>query len=370
MSTRRSKGEGSVGRISDGRWRFRRTIDGKTLVAYGKTKAEALKAGKIKVDEHVRAPRGREAASTTVPRFVEWWRDNVLPNEELAPSTIKNNEYNAKALIESPEIAVPLNKLQPSDVQRMIGRWRADGDAPNTIRLRYNTLDKVLKTAVADGILSGNVMKAVKRPSAGAPRVVQIDEDKLDAALDLLGDAWRPMILLTAATGMRRGEVCGLQWGDVDLEAGELLIRRQLTGDLEHRPPKGKKARRVPLGDEAVEMLRRHRLRELEVGLMRGYAVDDTTPVFTSDKLDGAVVRPASLQQAWKRACDKVGLEQTRIHDLRHRAIWLMQHRGANAKVVAEIVGHSDVRMTLGVYTAATSDQMRAAVQSIDKRTG
>jgi integrase len=370
MSTRRSKGEGSVGRISDGRWRFRRTIDGKTLVAYGKTRAEALKAGKIKVDEHVRAPRGREAASTTVPRFVEWWRDNVLPNEELAPSTIKNNEYHAKALIESPEIAVPLNDLKPSDVRQMLGRWHREGVAQNTIRLRHNTLDKVLRTAVTEGILSSNVMDNVKRPSSGDPRVVQIDEDKLDAALAILGDAWRPMILLTAATGMRRGEVCGLQWGDVDLEAGELLITRQLTGDLEYRPPKGKKARRVPLGDEAVEMLRRHRLRELEVGLMRGYAVDGTTPVFTSDKLDGAVVRPASLSQAWNRACRKVGLEDTRIHDLRHRAIWLMQHRGHNAKVVAEIVGHSDVRMTLGVYTAATSDQMRAAVQSIDKRTG
>jgi len=152
-----------------------------------------------------------------------------------------------------------------------------------------------------------------------------------------------------AHCGLRQGELLGLQWEDVNLEAGTLQIRRTLS-DGEFTPPKTAKSRRsVNLTPTAIEALKRHSKRQAEEMTKVDTQYQDQGLIFAS--LVGTPLSRRNLTRSFKALLQRAGLPHTtRCHDLRHTCATLLVGRGFNGKFVQELLGHSTIAITLDTY--------------------
>lgn len=180
-----------------------------------------------------------------------------------------------------------------------------------------------------------------------------------------LAGLWR----LAPLTGMRRGEILGPKWEEVDLERGELPIRRTLSrgkgGSWEIRTPKTAAGRRsIALPSSAVEALKRHRVREVERRLELGPVWSDSGFVFTNGT--GGPFAVNVLDAQFRRLIATAGVPKIRFHDLRHTCATLMLANGEHPKVVAERLGHSDGGITLNRYSHVSSGMQRGAASRAD----
>jgi len=189
------------------------------------------------------------------------------------------------------------------------------------------------------------------------------------------GDRLEALYVLAVTTGMRRGELLGLKWSDVDLENSRLSIRRTLTrtdngkhvglGDTKTR----KSRRTIPLTPQAVEALRRHLKRQLAQIEARGDLYEDQGLVFTTEV--GTLINPSNLRQrSLAPLLKKAGLPHIRFHDLRHTCATLLLLKGVHPKFVQELLGHATIAITLDTYSHVlpsmgnqTADAMEAVLQ-------
>jgi integrase len=152
--------------------------------------------------------------------------------------------------------------------------------------------------------------------------------------------------------GLRRGEVCGLRWSDVHLDAGRLSIVQThvvVSQKVVVSEPKTAAGRRsVPLDAELVRILRAHRARQIEERLLAGPSWEDSGLVFVNQL--GMGLRPQYLSRRVRTLTLQAGLRPIRLHDLRHSAASMMLADGTPVKVVSEMIGHSDPAITMGVY--------------------
>jgi integrase len=157
---------------------------------------------------------------------------------------------------------------------------------------------------------------------------------------------------LLAMTGMRRSEVVGLRWSDVDLDRHHLTVNQAATvvdGDEVVDVPKTRRSRRViDLDPDTVSLLQRHRSRQLELYLRLGVSATASDRVFTNEI--GDPIRPGSIGQAFRRLAQAVDVPLIRLHDLRHTHASHLLIAGVNVKVVSERLGHASVSFTLDTY--------------------
>jgi integrase len=173
----------------------------------------------------------------------------------------------------------------------------------------------------------------------------------LDAAC---GDRLEALYVLAVSTGMREGELLGLKWADVDLEAGALRVRRTLTrsgGKVSLGEPKTKKSRRtVRLTPRAVEALKRHRVRQAGERLKAGSLHEDQGLVFAGE--GGGLVNPSNLRQrSFLPLLKWAGLPGITFHDLRHTCASLLFQKNVHPKFVQELLGHASIVITLDTYS-------------------
>jgi integrase len=164
-----------------------------------------------------------------------------------------------------------------------------------------------------------------------------------------------PLWRLAAQTGMRRGELLGLRWSDVDLDAGRIAVRQQLLRGGERiafGPPKTKAGRRsIKLDTVTVDVLRSHRAHQNEHGRLKlGQAYrSDLDLVFA--RLDGSAHDPDVVSQQFEAASKRAGVKRIRFHDIRHTHASLALQAGIHPKVVQERLGHSSIAVTLDRYS-------------------
>ena len=183
------------------------------------------------------------------------------------------------------------------------------------------------------------------RPSAAA-EMRALDEPQTAKLLEVaMGTPWSVPVLLAAATGLRRGEVLGLRWADVDLEAGKLTVQQTLEetrAGLAFKLPKTAKSRRcIPIPGFAVATLRQHRAEQAKQKLRLGPAYKDHGLVCA--RTTGEPIRPDVLSHAFVKLVRQTGLPPVRFHDLRHSHASQLLKIGINPKVVSERLGHSTV---------------------------
>jgi len=254
---------------------------------------------------------------------------------------------------------VKLAALTPKHVEAALTVISAGGGkdgkalSGRSCQLAYTILKMALAHAVRGGYCRRNVAESVNRPGAKRNEMKYWNEQEVTTFLrsvekDREYAAWCLFVVL----GPRRGEVCGLRWSDVDLEAGTMRVihtRVSVGGDVQESEPKTAAGKRtIPLSPDLVEVLRRHRKRQLADRLAAGPAWTDTGLVFVRE--DGLPARPETFSDRFATLAREAGVPVIRLHDTRHTAATIMLKNGVPVKVVSEILGHASVTITLSLY--------------------
>lgn len=268
---------------------------------------------------------------------------------------------------------LPLDTLEGRMLTAMYAELlapRPDGRAslkPKTIRNIHIVVHKLLADAVEDEIIAVNPADRAKRPRRSAapdPELLFWTPAELAQFLsatrgDDLGVLWH----LAAMTGMRRGELLGLHWSDVDLESARVSVRRNLVSvayRVIETSPKTNRARVIDLDTETVE-----RLHGLRACRNAPAAREGQGRVFL--RHDGAALHPDLVSQAFRKAIRQVGVRRIRFHDLRHTHATIALRAGVPAKVISERLGHSTPEFTLRQYAHVIPGmQAEAAAQIAD----
>jgi integrase len=233
-------------------------------------------------------------------------------------------------------------------------RDRRGGLAPKTVRNIHGVLHAALRDAVRWGYLPRNVATLADLPKGMAPEMRVWSPEQLRAFLDQVrGDPLYAAWLLLATTGMRRGEVAGLRWVDVDLDAGRVSPRRPrvvVNYEVVVSEPKTAKGRRsLALDPATVAALREHRTRQLEQRLAVGPRWQDSGLVFTWP--DGRPIHPERFTRWFEQHARAAGLPKIRLHDVRHSYATAALAAGVPAKVVSERLGHATIAITMDTYS-------------------
>ncbi|MBC3191650.1 site-specific integrase [Pseudonocardia sp. C8] len=265
---------------------------------------------------------------------------------------------------------VRLVALVPADVERML-RDLADrggkGGRPlsgRSCQVAYGVLRQALDHAQRAGYVSRNVAGLVDRPGAVKREMRCWTAAEAQKFLTFVADdplyvAWA----LFLARGLRRGEVAGLRWQDVDLDAGTLRIvhtRVSVGGKVETSEPKTAAGRRtIHLDPGLVGLLREHRKHQMEARLACGPHWQETGYVVVRD--DGRPPHPEHFSDRFEVLCKAADVPVIRLHDLRHTAVSLALADGTPIKVVQELAGHSSPTITASVYAHSMPGQHEAA---------
>lgn len=360
---RRGRGEGSIFQRADGRWvsviSLGKGADGKRKRrwVYGWTKTEVqdelTKLKGAKLNDTLAMP-SRE----TVGQFLERWLIDVA-RPRIRYGTFVNYEGIVRNHI-APRIGgVGLQKLRPAHVQRLY----ADIQNAHARKLAHCVLRLALIDAVRAGDVVRNVCEAVDPPKIARPEMQTLDAEQAQRLLaEADGDRLAALYWVAITTGLRLGELFGLQWQDVDLKAGTLSVRRSqsdVKGRLALEEPKTAKGRRqVTLPPETVEALVEHRKRML----VEGHAGADR--VFSNVE-GGPLRRPDFQRRSFKPMLKRAGLPNIRFHDLRHTSATLLLSQGVHPKVVQERLGHSQISVTLDVYSHVLPGMQRDAADKL-----
>jgi len=192
--------------------------------------------------------------------------------------------------------------------------------------------------------------------------------EQLRTFLEVVDDHHHGALFRVAAmTGLRRAELCGLRWVDVELDQAELVVRQSIT-TVNHVPtvstPKTSRSRRkVNLDPGTVARLRRHRTEQLEQRMLMGGGWTDGGLVFAMP--DGSPWNPDVITRRFTLLIEKAGLPRIRLHDLRHTHASHLLAAGTNIKVVSERLGHSSVSFTLDVYAHVMPGQQADAAAAV-----
>lgn len=379
VSKRRANHEGSLTRLPNGTWQARLTYtdqatgQGKRLAFYGPT-AKAAAAKMKKARERLDAGAPPKDATRTIADWLAHWRTTTLAVSDRAENTRSNYAaLSRKHLEPEPFGAITLDRLRPTDIEKLILALRDDGLSDSTVRSTYTVLRLALDGAVRDGLLARNPGAQVRRPGVKRREAKHLDAGAVTAVLRAAEDSrYHTALVLAAATGLRRGEVCALRWDAVDLDAGTLRVISTVSRvdrRLVFSEPKTDRSRRtVPLSPAVVAMLKKHRTTQKEDRLRAGNQWTETGFVFTTEF--GTVVDPRNLLRVIQVAAKKVDVEGIGAHTLRHSAATAWLEAGVPLKIASDLLGHSSVAITADIYMHGSHESARAAVDTLASRLG
>ncbi|OMI38675.1 site-specific integrase [Streptomyces sparsogenes] len=401
MGKKNANGAGSIYQRKDGRWEgiaYVLTADGthKRRSVYGKTWDEAHdKLTKLKAESQSGLPISTSKMS--LGEFLTDWLANVarlkvrpatyaayesLVRNYLAPGLGKNKlarltARDIRAFLTATArtcqcCAQGKDKARPEKKRRCcaLGECCESYPSDRTVRFLLVLLRAALEHAVREDELPRNVAKNVEL-SMGTKR--EIEPLTVKEGRQLLaaarGDRLWAAYELAVRIGLRRGEVLGLRWKDVDLADGSVTIRQTIQrvgGELLIAAPKTQRsARRIALPAECVTALRARRAQQRGDRLAAGerWKGGGNDLVFTTKH--GTPIEPRNLNRAFTLLCDKAGVRRVRFHDLRHTCASLLHEKGADARMIMEVLGHSSIRVTMDIYTFVRLDSQRSAFDRV-----
>jgi integrase len=355
--------------------------------ATGRTKAEMETRLRELADAH---DEGRQAVrrDLTVARFLEEWLADVLPGS-VATGTETNYRNVVNYYVRPALGRKHLRTLQARDVTTMLRDMAADGKSPNTQRLARSVLRRALRWAEAEGMVARNVAAIADGVKVGTKEGRALTPEQARQFLTYLADTSKgekspptPSRLEAAyavaiALGLRRGELLGLAWDDLDLDATppRLSVRRALKrhpSGLVLEEPKTRQSRRtVHLPAQVAGSLKRHRKRQAEDRLKAG-ELWEALPlgadlVFRTEL--GTSLDPDNFRAITYKLTADAGIGKWSPHALRHSAASLLLAQGVPLKVISEVLGHSSIRVTADVYAhlmepakAEAADAMETAL--------
>lgn len=233
------------------------------------------------------------------------------------------------------------------------------------------------KSALADAermdLVSHNVAKAVRPPRLSRTERRSLTPAEAGTLLShLKGDRLEAVFIVALSTGLRRGEVLGLRWQDVDLEGRVLFVRQALQRvdrALKMVPPKTHRSSRpIPLPQFAVTAFSQQKVRQANDRRLVGGAWEDGGLAFTTEI--GTPLEPRNVNRRFYAARSAAGLEWVRLHDLRHAFATFLLDQGEGLRTVMDLLGHSTIRLTADTYGHVLPSRARKAADVIDKVLG
>jgi integrase len=294
------------------------------------------------------------------------------------PTTIEGYRRKTEGYVLGDSVAaVPLQAVTAADLDQLYSSLLTNGGRDGaalsfrTVRHVHAILSKALTDAERRDLISRNPARRANPPSptaARSPEASTWTPGQLRAFLDATADHYHGALFRVAAmTGLRRGELCGLRWADLDLDGGRLKVRRTIAvvnRELVEGETKSARSRRtVDLDPVTVHALRAHRVRQLEERMLVGAGYTDRDLVFATP--EGAPWNPDAVGAAFNRAVARTDLPRIRFHDLRHSHATHLLASGANARLVSERLGHATVAFTLDVYGHVMPGQQADAAAAV-----
>jgi integrase len=306
---------------------------------------------------------------TTVADFLgKWLTDYAKPS--LSPRGLERYGGIIRQHLIPAFGNMPLTQLKSEHLHKHYTAKLNDGLSARTVRYHHAVIHKALQTALKWGLVNRNVADGVDLPPIRRTQMQTWDDDEITRFLETAKESPYYALFYTALfTGMRRSELLGLAWQDVDFLYCQVSVTRSLhqlkDGSYVFTQPKSIKSRRtIALSPSAILLLKEHKEKqELErITLGKPLAHDDL--VFST--LEGKPLRPNTITRAWVTFAARAGVKVIRLHDARHTHASIMLKQGVHPKIVQERLGHSSIEMTLDIYSHVMPGLQEAAAKRFD----
>lgn len=374
MGKRRGQNEGSISLRKDGRWEARVTVGYKSgrqrrKCIYGKTRQEvSRKLSSLLTDIERGLPVTDD--KQTVRAYLEHWLAFTAKSRIRERTFTRYGELLNRHVI--PAVgSLALTKLTPQRLDQLWSQMADGGLSPRTVTQARAILRSALNTAMKHGLVPRNASALTSAPRVERHQATFLTEEQAVALLKSAhGHPLEGIVCLGLLCGMRMGEILGLTWADIDLDSKRLTIQRQqqrVGSEIALVDTKtGKSVRNIELPAQAVAALKRHRDRQsTNVRPAAGERWIVSGRVFTNET-GGPLENGTALRQ-FHRLLEAAKLPKMRLHDLRHSCATILLARGAPARDVMELLGHSTIAMTMNVYGHAMPNAMRNAASIMEK---
>ena len=377
----RANGEGTIYQRSDGKWCGQVTVGfnpktgkQKRKSFYGDTKKEVTRKmtefkHKMNIGEYI------EPSNMKLSEWLERWLEGR--KSTLAYNTFKSYKSKIKKHLNPVLGDISLKDLKARHIQEMLnhklehGKLNGKGGlAPVSVNLLYRILHAALEQAVKENLLPSNPCKAVETPKERNREMETWNSQQVNKFLEAAEESKHHALFYIALnTGMRRGELIGLTWEDIDLDKQKIEVKRQMVrtdNGLEFKEVKSEASKRtIPLTDNVVKFLKSHKIKQGEKKLSAGAAYNDRDLVFCNKA--GHAIDSTNLNREFKRVIERAKVPDIRFHDLRHTFATLFIENGGAIKTLQQILGHTSVTITMDTYSHVTEEMLSEAAQNIDE---
>ncbi len=375
MAKRRANGEGSIRKRPDGRWEGRYTAGrdpetGKTVYknVLGKTQAEVKVKLKQAIQENTEVDT-LKAEKYTIGQWMDVWFENYA-KIKVRPSSHQTYRGYIDNHIKPNIGKIPLGKLTTLELQKfykkLLSKGRVDrieakgqpkGLSPKTVRNIHQVISSAMDFARSQKLIAINPTDNCALPKLEHREMKTLPVEQLVSFLQEAKESGVfEMYYIELATGLRRGELLGLKWEDLDLEQGILRVQRQIArinGEVVEASLKTKNSyRTISLGEDAVGILKEQRKK-----------CGGSEYVFPSPT--GGPISPDSVLQMLHRVLKRAGLPKVRFHDLRHTFATVALQNGVDIKTVSGMLGHYSAGFTLDTYAHVTTAAQREAAKTM-----
>jgi integrase len=362
-------GEGSVYQRKDGRWVAQFYLEtGKKKCLYRKSEKEARAALRKALHE---LEQGTLATGPqqTLKVYLEHWL------EQVQRPTIRLSTYTSYRTVLDKHLipclgSIQLQRLAPQHVQAFYANKLQEGLSARRVRVFHALLHTALGNAVKWNLVARNVCDVVIPPVPKRHEIRPLNQEQAKHFLQVVQEhKLEALFTVALVTGMRRGELLGLHWQDLDLERGSIHVRRSINrvgtfGLIVSEPKTARSRRKIMLPHFVLEVLRRHHARQQERRVEAGIQWKEKDIVFCNGY--GGYREPSDVHRDFKRILKEAELPNMRFHDLRHSAATLLLGMGVNPKIVQELLGHSSISMTMDIYSHVLPSMQQEAMDKFD----
>lgn len=379
MAKRRKRGDGGLSLRKDGRW------EGRVVVGYddkglpvtknilAKTKSDCI--AKLKaLRDSIQAPAPEQPKpGILLGDWLDLWYQ-TYKKSNLRPNTQMSYERRIYQHIIPALGNIQMDKLTTNDIQQFYAKLKqggrllrtelyGEGLSDQTVRGIHTTLHAALDKAVAEKLLFRNPADGCRLPSAKAREMQVLTPEEIQRLLiQAKEDCCYELLLLELSTGLRRGEICALQWDDLNLRTGELRVQRQvhrIKSKLVASPPKTKAGNRSVILPVPV------------LGVLKAYKETmNSRWMFPSPVSEDSPRDPAAVRKRLQTILERAGCKKIRFHDLRHTFSTAALEHGMDIKTLSTIIGHVSSSTTLNIYAHVTDEMRRTAAVKIDQGIG
>ena len=368
---RRPQGDGTIRKRADGRWEGRIVVghkkDGSPMYksVFGKTQKATLKELHKLIDLY-RDVDLTEECRMTLGEWMDKWLDEYMIFA-IRESTLDSYRNITKNQVKKHIGHKPLSSLTTADIQRFYNKIKKEGRmkpkrdgsyelADSMVRKIHMMLHEALDTAVRERLIAKNPTNGTTIPKTNYPEKQILGDEQLETFLEEIKkeEYWCDFFYVEVMVGLRRGEICGLKWSDIDFGANKLRVERSVGI---------KKGGGISIGETKTNTGIRTIIMPPSVSdvLQRRKQTAISAWVFPSFLNPEQPIHPEAAYRKLKVILKHAGLPMIRFHDLRHTFATHAMKGGVDAKTLSGILGHTNASFTLDTYTHVTSDMQKNA---------